>query len=480
MDDTFTGENAESQEAENSKADEHQLYIPPMQDRVFIDPNRHFLKNYIWFFKALARNPLEIYSQGYFKEPNMAGRMLGMDFANLSEPEAIRRYLVTNAGNYKFNHIRQSIFEPILREGVIVVEGDLWKHSRGALAAVFTPKYVGNLANIMIDVANRHADKLATLKESLAVTQNMIDITLDMLIETMFSPDTKFDVARFTKNIDILLIDYSSPHILDFIRAPKWIPRSGHKRRARVVAEVRTQLMELVDSRRRALKGEGELHDLLGLLLTAKGASGESLNDNQVVDNLLTFLAAGHDTSARSLAWTLYLLNQSPDYADKVRTELDTTNLDDIPPSKWQGALPILTAVLKESMRLYPAAGVISREAVEDDQCGSMAIKAGTSVSTSPWVLHRHELLWDNPDAFDPERFMGERAKDIPRFAYLPFGAGPRVCIGASFAMQEMIIILATYLKRFTFTHVGDEVPLPIMNITLRPSTDLPMMVEER
>jgi cytochrome P450 len=323
-------------------------------------------------------------------------------------------------------------------------------------------------------------------------------------------------VGRFIRNIDALLMDYSSPHFLDFINAPKWIPRSGHARRDRIVRDVQAQLRSVVVARRQEIDLEIDLEinletiekiktneqagdaddtgdktsdrlkandsDLLSLLLTAgqNEDEGTQLSDDQVIDNMITFLAAGHETSARSLAWTFYLLSQSPDWMGRVQTELAALDLDHVSPAEWQAHLPVLTAVLKESMRLYPAAGVISREAKRDDTLCGEAVSKGTLVSVAPWVLHRHAKLWENPDAFDPGRFMGNAAKGIPRFAYLPFGAGPRVCIGASFAMQEMIIILAVYLKRFTFTHSERVHPMPVMNLTIRPSTDLAMRVEVR
>jgi cytochrome P450 len=155
-------------------------------------------------------------------------------------------------------------------------------------------------------------------------------------------------------------------------------------------------------------------------------------------------------------------------------------DLSDLPEHKWQTALPVLTAALKETMRLYPAAGNISRMAVEADIIGDLEIKPGTAVSTAPWVLHRHQKIWENPDTFDPRRFMGTAADKIHRYAYLPFGAGPRVCVGASFAMQEMIIILAKYLKAFRFTHTGTEAPMPLMQITIQPTTPLMMGIEKR
>ncbi|UTW56108.1 cytochrome P450 [Kordiimonas sp. SCSIO 12610] len=484
--------------------------IPPSPPRPYIDPNTNIVKRYVRFFRLLAKNPLEVYSKAFFDEDIVDGEIFGANFATISNPDGIRHFLVTNAKNYGFNRLREEILVPLLREGLLVVEGDLWKHTRGALTTVFTPRYVAGLADTMALVAREHADRVATANVDgapLKVSDAMVDITLDVLMRCMFpasqlvdkpsgqssgmgAHNAGFDAKRFTENIDILLTDYSSPHFLDFVGAPKWIPRTGHARRDRVVRDVQAQLRGVVMARRKEIEAaETEKAkdntvnndgDLLSLLLTAGRDGGTPLSDDQVIDNMITFLAAGHETSARSLAWTFYLVSEAPDWAAKITEELDRVDLDALAPSEWQNALPVLTAVLKESMRLYPAAGVISREAKVDDTICDQAIPKGTLVSAAPWVLHRHSKLWENPDAFDPSRFIGDAVKAIPRFAYLPFGAGPRVCIGASFAMREMIIILAVYLKRFTFTHVGKDHPMPIMNLTVRPSTDLEMQVKAR
>ncbi len=462
-----------------------ELFMPPMPPRRSTHTASLKPGDYWHFLRAMATNPLETFTSIAFEKPIVVGTAFGIKYAGIYDPDAIRHYLVSNANNYRFDRLRQIVFQPILREGLLVVEGDLWQRTRRSITGVFTPRYVAGLADIMVGVAEKRASALISQNTGqVNMADEMVDAALDMLLDCMFAPNTELDRARFTRNLELIFEKHSAPKLLDFLDAPKWMPRSGAKARERILADLRAQLGDIVTARRAQLaEGEadtGGAKDLLSLLLTAGVKEGEPLTHDQVIDNLLTFLAAGHDTSARSLGWTFYLLSESAHYRALVEEELDSTNLNALPPTEWQAALPVLTAVLKEAMRLYPAAGNISRVAIAADKFGDTDIEPGVTVGTAPWVLHRHKTLWDKPDMFDPARFMGRAGENTHRFAYLPFGAGPRVCVGASFAMQEMIILLATYLKKLRFHNIGDEAPMPIMQITIRPSTNMPMGFERR
>ncbi|WP_366940054.1 cytochrome P450 [Maricaulis sp.] len=214
--------------------------------------------------------------------------------------------------------------------------------------------------------------------------------------------------------------------------------------------------------------------DFLDLLLSA------GLDDTAVVDNLLTFLAAGYETTARTLTWTLYLLSQSPVALARLEQELDRADLDPQTPENWTDDLPWTVAVIKESLRLYPSATILARCFIEADDVGGVPIPANTDVPVSTWLLHRHRELWPEPDEFRPERFLGEAGESISRFAYLPFGIGPRVYIGARFAMMKMAIVLAVLLRDLKFQFAGHRHPLPVMRITLQPDVDVAMKVTRR
>jgi len=221
--------------------------------------------------------------------------------------------------------------------------------------------------------------------------------------------------------------------------------------------------------------------DLLTLLLTARDPEGGALfGEDEVYDNVLTFIFAGHETTANTLAWTLYLLSQDPEWDARVAREASDVlgrrfaNADDI------AQLPVTRMVIEEAMRLYPPAPLMARDAVSGDTVGSIPIEAGTFVLIPIWVIHRHKRLWANPDSFDPERFAAGRREAIHRFAYMPFGGGPRICIGMSFAMQEAAIILSMIAREFRLTLKPGHPVVPMARITLRPQHGLKMSLFRR
>ena len=214
--------------------------------------------------------------------------------------------------------------------------------------------------------------------------------------------------------------------------------------------------------------------DLLTLLLEADG-----LSRSEIEDNIITFIGAGHETTARALGWTLYLLSQAPDELAKVEAELDAHDFS-TDPAGWGDLLPYTRAAFEESMRLYPPAPSLNRAAVANDRVGNVDIPAGASVLIMPWIVHRHRKLWEHPGDFMPSRFLPPARAAIDRYQFLPFGIGPRVCIGQSFAMQEGVIALAALLRHLRFSFTGPIAPQPVQKITVQPEGGLSMRVERR
>ena len=230
-----------------------------------------------------------------------------------------------------------------------------------------------------------------------------------------------------------------------------------------------------VDARMR--DGAREVPDLLDLLLAGEDPkSGRTMTPAEIRDNLLTFIVAGHETTALSLAWSFYLCAFDQDVQDRARAEAQAVLGDRAATGDDIQNLPYIRQIIDEAVGLYPPAGIVSRTARADDTLAGADIRAGDTVMIPIYALHRSHLLWDNPDAFDPDRFADRKA--IPRYAYLPFGDGPRICIGASFALQEAVIILATLLARYRFTPVPGRAPAPVMIVTLRPAGGVWLMAE--
>lgn len=463
-----------------SDQERYPLFRPPAPEPRYIPANaRTTPLGYLRYFQIMARNPLEVWTTTHFEQLSVSGQLFGKQFLLLHDPEGIRHYMVTNAANYGLTYITKALFEPILGSGLLVAEGDLWKRTRRSLTPVFTARHVQGFAPAMMAVAEKRAQEFCTKSGSvIGVSREMLTLTLDVLIECLFSGDTSLDSKKFSANLDRLLAVAGAPHPFDLIEAPQWVPRVGRTDALNIVADLRRQVSRLLlDRRKRTGEGKAIPNDLLSLLLSAGLDDGEPLTDDEVIDNLLTLLSAGHETTARTLTWAFYLLSKSPQHLTAVLAEIQRADLDTIAPHHWQLSLPYITAALKETMRLYPAAPVLTRMALCDDRIGDIEVKKGTQVVSSSWVLHRHPKLWRDPDVFDPRRFLDSNAAAIPRHGYAPFGMGPRVCIGASFSMQEMVIILATFLRKMKLTHVGTKDPMPIMRVTIQPSTPVNMKI---
>ncbi len=451
---------------------------PPLRGQSIVE--QPFPLGLLTYFNSMARNPLETWGENAFRVPVISLRFMGRPYVILNDPDAIRHCYVTNAANYRLNRLRLTMLKPALREGLIVAEGAIWKTARRALTPIFTPRHVSGFAVAMRKAAERRRDLVSPRAgQIISLRDEMLEFALDVLIACLFSEEGNFDRARFSHNVTELLDRGGTPHALDLLRAPKFIPRIGRTRMSGVIDDLRRQVGEILLRRRSAGKTPAA-NDFLSLLMRAKTDEGAPLDDDAIIDNLLTFLTAGHETTARALAWTLYVLSEAPEIRDSVERELAGAALDPEAPQDWADRLPFLEAVIKETLRLYPPAPHLAREAIGADRVGDIAIEPGTEVHLSPWLLHRHQSLWRDPGAFDPTRFLGAAAAEIDRCQFLPFGVGPRVCIGASFSMQEMAIALAVMLRALRFHHVGATPPVPVLRITLQPSTPILARVEAR
>jgi cytochrome P450 len=427
------------------------------------------------FISTLARNPLAVWSHEVFEEKLLRFDWMGLPTIVVSDPEAIRYVLVEK--NFALDPLRQRILRPILRDGLLTTEGDYWKRTRKAIAPVFSLRHIHSFAPIMQEQAARSTKILeghvGTVRD---VAEDMIMLTYNILEATLFSGDMPGKPEDFADLVAGMLKSMGKVDPMDVLDAPAFIPRFRLMMGRRWQEGTRKLVIEVIDYRRKQLAAGAEAapRDLLTLLLEADG-----LSENEIVDNIITFLAAGHETTARSLAWALYLLSQFPDERAWLEQEIDAHDFDSDPMS-WGDALPRTRAVFEESMRLYPPVPTLNRTAREPDKIGHIDVPKGAAVLVLPWVLHRHKAHWDKPDTFVPERFMPGKRESIDRYQYLPFSAGPKVCIGASFGMQEGIIALATILRRLRFEFVGKKHPMPVQKITVIPEGGIPMIASLR
>jgi cytochrome P450 len=429
--------------------------------------------------RIVYRNPLELWGEPSYNEPYISVGGVGGPLVIANDPALIRHVLVDNAKNYRMATVRQLILRPILRDGLLTAEGPVWKRSRKAMAPVFTPRHIFGFAGPML----RRTEAFAARYEDGGVHDiavDMTNLTYDILAETLFSGEIAGEPGSFAHQIDRLFETMGRVDPLDLLRAPEWLPRITRIRGRKTMAYFRAIVSDTMEMRRARIARypDGVPEDFLTLLLRAEGPDG--LTRGEIEDNIITFIGAGHETTARALGWTLFCLAEAAWERAPIEAEIDAVLAREPDPTKWLDLMPLTRAAFEEALRLYPPAPSINREPIEPEQWRDLKIPAKAAVLVMPWTVHRHRKLWEKPDAFMPSRFHPGNRDRIDRFQYLPFGAGPRVCIGASFAMQEAIIALAVLLSRFRFDTLPETRPWPVQKLTTQPQGGLPMKVSAR
>jgi cytochrome P450 len=388
-----------------------------------------------------------------------------------------------NASNYRKDALQLRVLRPGLGAGLLTVDGEGWRAQRRALAPLFSPRQVADFAPAMHRVARAQVERIGAGRDGrpIEVSEEMGRAALEVLEQTLFSQGLAREASEFQRAVSAYFNTIGRLDPLDLIGAPKFLPRVGRLRGRESLAFFASAVADIISARKRLIEsGAPAPSDLLTLLLRALDPeTGRGMSLDDVRANIVTFIGAGHETTANALTWTLYLLSQSPEWRRRVEAELDAEfdpgrNDDPLP------RLPITRAALEEAMRLYPPAATLSREAIGEDWLAGVHIPAGTTVTVAPYLLHRHRRLWKDPNAFDPSRFLGSNRDAIDRYAYIPFGAGPRVCIGMSFALQEAVIVLAHLLCAYRFELLPGHVVEPVQRITLRPRYGMRMIVRLR
>lgn len=436
--------------------------------------------------RTVMRNPLELWGEPSYSKPHITARFLNETTLIANHPELIRHVLIDNAKNYRMARVRQLILRPILKDGLLTAEGEVWKRTRKAMAPVFTPRHIKGFADMMqervSEFLDRYRDRSGEVHD---VGHDMTDLTYQVLALTLFSDEIQGGEAGFADDVDRLLSTMGAVDPLDLLKAPEWLPRIQRLRGRNVLRKFNDMVRASIEDRRAKMKQRPDevREDFLTLLLRAEGEDG--LTQQEIEDNLVTFIGAGHETTARALGWTLYCLVSAPEEYALVQEEVDAVLADPPPPVEWLDRMPRTRAAFEEAMRLYPPAPSINREAIASEvftfkDGSTVDIAKGTTVLVMPWVLHRHRLFWDQPNAFRPSRFWPGNRDAIDRFQYLPFGAGPRICIGATFALQEAVIALGLMLKEFRFEATPDLSPWPVQKLTVHAQNGLPMKVTRR
>lgn len=435
--------------------------------------------------RTVFRNPLELWGEPSYTLPWIMTRFFGEKTLIVNDPGLIKYLLVDNAQNYKMAVVRQLVLRPILRDGLLTAEGAVWRRSRKAVAPIFTPRHAKGFASQMLAQSELYAKKYEGSDGTVFdIGNDMTELAFAVLSETLFSGEIVTRSESFADDVEDLLHSMGRVDPMDLLRAPSWVPRVTRIGGLKVLKKFRGIVRDTMDLRLRRMKDSDTApNDFLTLLLRAAGPEG--LTMEEVEDNILTFIGAGHETTARALAWTLYCVANSPHVRDAMEEEIDRVLESGADPVDWLDRMPWTRAAFEEAMRLYPPAPSINREAIADDAWISpkgerVEIPKDVTILVMPWTLHRHALLWQKPRAYMPERFLPENREAIHRFQYLPFGAGPRICIGATFAMQEAIIALGVLMRRFRFDMTEETRPWPVQRLTTQPANGLALRVTAR
>jgi cytochrome P450 len=421
------------------------------------------------------------FSQEAYERDIVETKIFGRHRFVVSEPAAIKHVLLDNAANYQKSEITRRILEPGLGKGLITSEGETWRRHRRTMSPAFDHRSIISYTSIMTaaaeallaDWSRRGPDA------SIELAAAMMEVTLNIISRTMFSSDSERILAIMERGVGRYQAQMR-PNIMDFLGLPAWIAGLPRLRPGdRTLGEFDREIDQLIKTRTND-PGSGP-KDLLDRLIAARDEqTGGGMTAKEVRDHVITIFMAGHETTAMTMTWTWYLLSQHPAEEAKLHAELEAVLGARAPNDKDLNALVYTRMVIEESMRLYPPVHTIAREALADDTLAGRHVPKGSTVLIVPWVLHRHQKLWQNPARFDPERFSPEQSAARPRFAYLPFGGGRRICIGAAFATAEAVILLATIAARYRLRLVAAHPVEPQGLITLRPRHGMKMLLMSR
>lgn len=429
--------------------------------------------------RAMRENALNIIPDIAYTQPIVTGKTGFSRWHMVQGPEALKHIFLDNVENYPKSEVVIRMLRPAVGESLFTSEGSNWRWQRRAISPVFTARNVTALAPLMTKTAERAATRIANNQNSESemaceMVREMLSATFDVICEVALSGREHFDSEKYAEAVTKYFRTVGRASLLDFLETPYWVPRPGEIRGRRAVKTMHKMVQEAIDARKKDIANQNEsTDDLLDYMMKAEDAqTGRKMAPKDLLHNMQFFIVAGHETTALTLAWSLYLLANDQDAQDRARSEA-TSILGSGSQAKAASAediekAPYIEQVLQETMRLYPPVGFLARKAIKTDQLYDREIRAGDTIFLNIYSLHRHQDLWENPNKFNPNHFAKEKIEQRNKFQHVPFGAGPRICVGATFAMMQAHIILMTILSRFKFTPASPE-PTPIMQMTIRP-----------
>ena len=444
-----------------------------------IEPPERPLWGLRWL-RTVVANPMEAWPAAIYREPFVVARSMGRNVVFVAAPELIREVLLNQAEVFQKGELSERTLKPVLGEAILTADGAHWRWQRRAAAPAFRPEHVFALVPSILAAADRRRAAWQALPEGAEInlSHEMMRTTFDVILDALLMGRDSLDAEGIEKAITGYLSSTGWMMAIALLRLPPWLPYPGARAARRARLHLRDVAAMAVRRVRENRSGAGRLMTLLAA--ATDPSTGRAMDDQDLADNFLTFMAAGHETTALALTWTFYLLSLHPAAEQRILAEIENVTGGEPVTAEHVPRLSFTGQVIQEAMRLYPPAPVIARVPRREITLAGQVIAPGTLTYIPTYAVHRHALLWDDPDRFDPERFAPHVAEARDRYAYLPFGAGPRTCIGMSFALAEAAAILATLLRSFHLRLRPAYRPRMKMQVTLRPAGGMPMRLSPR
>jgi cytochrome P450 len=394
----------------------------------------------------------------------------------LNHPDLARQILVEQPEKFQKARLIKRAFRPFAGNGLLTSDGALWRQQRKLIQPAFHHKQLATYADGMVARTLRMVDSWRD-GEVREISSEMTTLTLGIVVKSLFGAEMTGE-AEGIGMLMTTVLDASNQRISSAVQIPDWVPTPRHLRERRSLATLDIMLQDLIRSRRASNSNES---DLLSVLLSAvDGDDGSRMSDRQLRDEMMTLFLAGHETTANALTWTWHLLAQHPEVEARLLDETRHVLRGRTPTTTDLANLPYSEMVVREAIRLYPPAPGFAREPIEDVSIGAYVVPKGSLVSVSTYALHRDPRFFDDPESFDPQRFGPGWEVRVPRYAYLPFGGGPRACIGSGFAMMESRLVLSTVVPRYQLHLEPNQQVVPIQLVTVRPKNGIRMRLMRR
>ncbi len=447
------------------------VFIPPFAPRL---TGEESYAKATWTF---MKNPLEGFGPLAYSQPIVTAKTFRAKIHTVTDPVGMNEVLKSKVADFRKSPLNDRIMKPATKEGLLVVHGEQWRRQRRGIAPMFAPRHMAGLAPKITEALIEFETAIEAGDGKIELREAMADLTFDVLAKSVLGDPQGMDKEHLKRAMAVAVDVAGTIRPSDLLALPEWMPRPIGPRGLRALKTIRAAADDLIAER--DLDNPGD--DLVGLLVSTRDTkTGQGLSTREQRDNLIGFFIAGHETTALTLTWALYLIGNHPEIEKRIVEEVRGVAGNRAITYEHMAKLPLTRAVIDETMRLYPPAPLMGREAIVDTEICGRKVAKGDIVLLATYVMHRTERLWENPDMFDPDRFIREPDLNRGRGKFMPFGAGPRVCVGAAFAVMETVMALATLVRDYEITPEPGYRPKLKMKITLRPDGGIPATVRRR